>query len=527
MSDESLKRAEQLKQMGTAAYKKHDYQEAIRQYSLAIEAHTPPSALLFTNRAAAYMQLNDMDAALADCARAREADPKCIRGYTRAAKIHKARGELKRAKELVCDALIQDPMDSDALSERRGITALQERIQNLKDVQVPTFLEANPKRILELCEAILSEAPMEPATLIVKCSALVRLGRSESAVAITTEMLRRDRDCMEAVVARGEALIGTGNITAALQTLTNALRLDPDNSAARTLLKKARALESEKSEGNKAYSESRIAEAIDHYTRALALNSHSPTFDAILYSNRAQAHLQEKRYDEALADLNEAIELDPRYVKAYIKRAAAYSGLEKYQEAVDDLEKAKELDPESKDIRRKLQEAHGDLKRSKRKDYYKVLGVQKTASDEEIRKAYRKLAIKWHPDKHQDETKTEAEAKFKEIGEAYAVLSDPEKRRRHDLGMDDEDGMGGMGGGIDPSAIFAQMFGGGGGMRFGGMGGNPFGGGGVRFSFGGSPFGGMGGMGGGPGMRFSRGGNPFGGAGGGFYGGDDEDEYEF
>lgn len=518
MSDESIKRAEELKQKGTAAYKKRDYNEAIRQYTLAIEAHTPPSALLYTNRAAAHMQLNDMDAALDDCTRAREADPKCIRGYTRAAKIHKARGELDQAKRLVCDALVQDPMDSDALSEQRGINSLQERIRNLQDVQVPTFLEANPQRILDLCEAILSETPMETVTLVTKCAALVRLGRSESAVGITTNMLRRDSSCMLAVVARGEALIGTGNITAALQTLKNALTLDPDNSAARTLLKKAKALEAEKAAGNKAYSESRSVEAIDHYTRALALNSHSPTFDAILYSNRAQAHLQDRRYEEALSDLNKAIDLDPRYVKAYIKRAAAYSGLEKYQEAVDDLEKAKELDPESKDIRKKLQEAQGDLRRSKRKDYYKILGVQKTASDEEIRKAYRKLAIKWHPDKHQDETKAEAEAKFKEIGEAYAVLSDPQKRQRHDMGMDDEDGMGGMGG-VDPSVIFQQMF---------GMGGNPFGGmggGGVRFSFGGSPFGGMGG-GGGPNVRFARG-NPFGGMGGGFYGGDDEDEYRF
>lgn len=511
MSDDSIKRAEELKQLGTAAYKRQNYKEAIKQYTLAIEAHTPPSALLYTNRAAAHMQLNDMDSALADCARARDADPKCIRGYTRAAKIHKARGELELARKLVCDALIQDPMDSDALSEQRSIKSLQERIINLKEVQVPTFIETNPQRILDLCESILSESPMEVKTLVIKCTALIRLGRSETAINITKDILYNDRDCMDAIVVRGEAFIGVNNIKLAISTLTNALRLDPDNSAARTILKKAKALEAEKAAGNEAYAKSNMNEAIFHYSRALELNSYSPSFDAILYSNRAQAHLQEKRFDDALKDLNKAIELDSRYVKAYIKRAAAYTGLEKYQEAVDDLEKAKELDPESKDIRQKLQEAQGDLRRSKRKDYYKILGVQKTASDEEIRKAYRKLAIKWHPDKHQDETKEEAEAKFKEIGEAYAVLSDPQKRQRHDMGMDDEDGMGGMGGmGVDPSVIFQQMFGGGN----------------VRFSFGGSPFGGGMGGGAGPRMRFSRG-NPFGGGmGGGFYGGDD-DEYSF
>lgn len=69
------------------------------------------------------------------------------------------------------------------------------------------------------------------------------------------------------------------------------------------------------------------------------------------------------------------------------------------------------------------------------KDYYKVLGVSKTASDKEIKAAYRKLAMKYHPDKNPGDAK--AEARFKEINEANAVLSDPEKRRRYDeLGAD-------------------------------------------------------------------------------------------
>lgn len=65
------------------------------------------------------------------------------------------------------------------------------------------------------------------------------------------------------------------------------------------------------------------------------------------------------------------------------------------------------------------------------KDYYKILGVKKDASEKEIKQAYRKLARKWHPDVNPDNRK-EAEAKFKEINEAYEVLSDPDKRARYD-----------------------------------------------------------------------------------------------
>ena len=70
---------------------------------------------------------------------------------------------------------------------------------------------------------------------------------------------------------------------------------------------------------------------------------------------------------------------------------------------------------------------------SEKKDYYEVLGVPKDATEEQIRKAYKKLAIRWHPDKNPDNRK-QAEEKFKEIGEAYSVLSDPKKRNEYDNG---------------------------------------------------------------------------------------------
>lgn len=67
------------------------------------------------------------------------------------------------------------------------------------------------------------------------------------------------------------------------------------------------------------------------------------------------------------------------------------------------------------------------------KDYYGILGVEKSATPKQIKKAYRKLALKWHPDKNID-NKEAAEEKFKEISEAYQVLSDPDKRRLYDSG---------------------------------------------------------------------------------------------
>jgi len=105
-----------------------------------------------------------------------------------------------------------------------------------------------------------------------------------------------------------------------------------------------------------------------------------------------------------------------------------------------------------------------------KEDYYKLLGVERSATADEMKKAYRKMAVKWHPDKNPDDPK--AEAKFKEISEAYEVLKDPEKKAAYDRyghAAFSQGGpgagrssAGGAGGFHDPFDIFREVFGGGG-----------------------------------------------------------------
>ena len=111
-----------------------------------------------------------------------------------------------------------------------------------------------------------------------------------------------------------------------------------------------------------------------------------------------------------------------------------------------------------------------------KRDYYEVLGVDRNASAEELKKAYRKLAVKYHPDKN--EGNKEAEAKFKEVAEAYAVLNDPQKRQQYDRFGHAGPQAGGFGGGFSGGGFdisdalrqfmeqgfgFGDIFGGGGG----------------------------------------------------------------
>lgn len=189
-----------------------------------------------------------------------------------------------------------------------------------------------------------------------------------------------------------------------------------------------------------------------------------------------------KKWKESVEDCNKAIELDDNYIKAILRRAASLMELEEFEDAVRDYEKAHRMDRNNHEYRKLLQNAKLELKKSKRKDYYKILGVNKSANEDEIKKAYRKRALVHHPDRHSGATedeKKEHEKKFKEVGEAYGVLSDAKKRSRYDNGVDIEDldhgGHGGFSHDIDPNQIFQAFFGGGGmggGMPGHGMGGS-------------------------------------------------------
>ena len=112
------------------------------------------------------------------------------------------------------------------------------------------------------------------------------------------------------------------------------------------------------------------------------------------------------------------------------------------------------------------------LKQSKEKNYYKILDVPRTADKKTIKKAYRDMALQWHPDKVTEDNKEEAEGKFQDISEAYEVLSDEELRGKYDRGEEVFENQGGGGGGQRshhgfPEQMFRQHFsqGGGGGQR--------------------------------------------------------------
>ena len=505
--DQTPKSAEQIKEEGNVAFKAKHYHDAIDLYSKAIDL-APLEPAYLTNRAAAYMALNRFRPALADCQSAATlqstsgnvsgAPPKTL---LRLARCHLALGTPDAASSALCPVLDTEPDNAQA-------RALADKIRELEGHLV-TFQGARERKewglarlALDKCRQVVEreggDIPLE--WRLWKVDLELAKGNWDGANVNATEALRCAPQSPEALTTRGLVLLLSGKLPQAKDHIASALRLDPAHAPAMQLRKRIREIERLKEEGNVAFKANKLDDALRLYDDALELvgedeaEGRGGQMRATLLSNRATTLSKLGRHEDAVLASTSALDLAPESFKALRTRARAQLVLERYEDAVRDFNSALEYadtDTEKRALRTELKKAEAALKRSKTKDYYKILGLARDCTEADIKKAYRRESLKHHPDKGGDEEK------FKLVVEAHAVLSDPRRRERYDLG-EDEDGASSMGPGAGAADMddIAQMFFGGG--SFGG----PFGGGGARR---GNPFGGGGGFTystGGPGFQF-------------------------
>ena len=230
-----------------------------------------------------------------------------------------------------------------------------------------------------------------------------------------------------------------------------------------------------KMNANSLFKSEKYDEAINEYTKLLEFDPENKNFISIVLTNRALCLKKKGKNMEALKDADDAIKNNPNYSTAYIRRALIYEEFNMYDDAKSDLSKAKELDPKNAKIEGYINEANQKADKARNRDYYKILGLEKNATPEEIKKAYRKLALKYHPDRNSEseQSKKIAQRKFEDVSDAYSVLSDPKKKNMFDQGVDPlnpetasgsgEPGMSFHFSGGDPNEIFKMFFGGEGG----------------------------------------------------------------
>lgn len=474
------KLAEKKKEEGNLAYVAKKYKQALELYSQAIEL-CPQCAAYHNNRSACLLMLGQHRQALQEAREAVRLDPRYVKGLLRIAKCQVILGDVAGADSALKEAAALEPQNAAIVTERRNMDALA-RLSHELDL---SWEKGDYRRALFCAERALTVATGSAHLRVRRAECLVLLGRYAEAQDIVHDMLRADSMNADALYVRGMCLYYQDDVDKAFSHFQQVLRLAPDHQRARRVYKQAKSLKTKKEDGNAAFKKGKLQEALQLYTEALEIDPNNSSTNSKLYFNRATVHARLNNTQEAVADCTKAIELDSGYIKAYLRRAKCYMSSGEYEEAVRDYEKVCNMD-RSSEHRRLLADAKLELKKSKRKDYYKILNLSRSATTDDIKKAYRKQALIHHPDRHSDasdEQRKEQEHRFKEVGEAYSVLSDRNKRIRYDNGQDLEEGE--VGGDFDHS-MFHAFFGGpqAGGFRFSNMGGSPF-------DFGGAPGGGF------------------------------------
>ncbi|KAK8156681.1 hypothetical protein IWX90DRAFT_422987 [Phyllosticta citrichinensis] len=259
-----------------------------------------------------------------------------------------------------------------------------------------------------------------------------------------------------------------GETDKGLSQIRKCLQSDPDSKACMTLMKREKAIDKrlKKAKGFmdkrqyasaakllvKSSDDAGLIEDVKHDTKDFKeqgyIHAKSPEGlygDMVEMACEAYVEMNNKKRAGPLCA--DALKLNPNNLHGLILDAERKLDADEFEPAVhtlnDALEKAKDQGNQSlqRKIQELLQKAQTLLKRAKSKDYYKVLGVSRDAEEREIKKAYRKLSKKYHPDKASSEgvTPEEAQKKMANINEAYEVLSDPELKARFDRGDDPND----------------------------------------------------------------------------------------
>uniref|UniRef100_A0A8B9KNH2 DnaJ homolog subfamily C member 3 n=1 Tax=Astyanax mexicanus TaxID=7994 RepID=A0A8B9KNH2_ASTMX len=389
-----------------------------------------------------------------------DGDPKNYMAYYRRATVYLAMGKSKSALPDLSKVIELKPDFTSARLQRGNLLLKQGKLDDA---------ESDFKKVT--CAWDVDSREM-------RAECFIKLGEMGKAISDLKAASKLRNDNTQAFYKLSTIYYNLGDHEMSLNEVRECLKLDPDHPQCFSHYKRVKKLNKLILSAEELIQQQRYGEAVSKYESVMKSDPNVPQYALLAKERICHCLSKDQQGAQAIPVCSEVLKSDPENVNALKDRAEAYLQDEQYEEAIKDFESAKMHSENDQEIKEGLDRAQRLLKQSQKRDYYKILGVKRTAQKKEIIKAYRKLAQQWHPDNFQDpEDKKKAEKKFIDIAQAKEVLTDPEMRSKFDQGEDPLDPESQQGGGHHHHHHFR-----GGWESFQGF--NPFGSGPFNFKFG-------------------------------------------
>ena len=418
---------------GNEEFKKKNYAAAVGLYTEGISLD-PTQDVLYSNRGLSYMNLNEPEKAKMDFSKALELNPKNIKAMKRISYLLIQEGLLLEALIYLKKIRKIDREEPAILGEIDQCQQLIEYKRELDDNKIIN----DWNKCFDLSSKLIKKCNKCFEIKLTYLESMVNSYQIEDAL----NFYKNDLDSNEKKLDYVQFLItkayfNDGKYEKSKQLLMNLLSSTTDSNIiekTKKLSEKLEQIEILREKANKFYKNNNFSDAINVYNELLSLDNNNKIFNALILSNRSLCYYKIKDMFNALHDINASIKLNDKYWKSFQRRANINIRLKYSEQAKDDLRKVLELDPMNKEARNLLDDILKEERKKGAKDLYMILGVSRNSTIEEIRKGFKKLAYKWHPDKNNEteEKKIFAEKKFKEINSAYNILIDPYKREIYD-----------------------------------------------------------------------------------------------
>ncbi|PVH96610.1 DNAJ domain-containing protein [Periconia macrospinosa] len=424
-----------------------DSQDALVYFDVAI-ARDPKNYLTFFRRGAAYLSLGKAQQAQQDFDKVLELKPGFEGALVQRAKIRARKAEWAAARK-----------DYEAAGKTDDVAQLEEA-----ERAAAAAKEAEEKGDWDSCISHAGTAIVVAGAAydIRKTRARCRFEKGEVVEGIgdLQHLLQINKgDIQPHLQSSAMAFYSLGEPDKGVKHIAQCLQSDPDNKTCMKLRRREKNLDKKLKKVRQHFEKRQFATAsrllVDRGDEPGLLKEVKQDFDeyvelGYIYKNSPQGLYQGlvEQTCEAYVEMNnlkkgtpyckEALELNPDSLHGLIHKGSQQLDADEFEDAIRTLDQAKEHHGQTQKLQELLSKAHKLLKRSKQKDYYKVLGVDRDADERTIKKAYRKMSKVYHPDKaaSQNLSPEEAQKKMAAINEAYEVLSTPELKERFDNGDD-------------------------------------------------------------------------------------------